>query len=143
MAANPVRVARDPQAAVFARAVCLSISTAKFGNSRKVATSVLTVDADNPALQARAAQRSRIRALAGLTFGFLFTIAGAVSPFVLGEGEGNADARFLMMVGFAPVVISGVFMIALFGRSLSRDYLWSNRKNQWMCGFDWKREKFE
>ena len=62
------------------------------------------------------ARRNRGRALAGLGFGLLFTLAGVVAPFVLNEGNANPDARFLMMIGFSPVAISGGLMVLVFGR---------------------------
>ena len=62
------------------------------------------------------ARRNRGRALAGLGFGLLFTLAGVVAPFILNEGNANPDARFLMMIGFSPVAISGGLMVLVFGR---------------------------
>jgi hypothetical protein len=41
-----------------------------------------------------------------------------IAPFVLSEGSDNPDARFLMVVGFSPVAISGALMVILFGRTL-------------------------
>lgn len=69
-------------------------------------------------LKGRQARLDRTRALAGLIFGLLFGLAGAVAPFVLSEGEANPDARFLMVIGFSPVVISGALMVMVFGRML-------------------------
>lgn len=70
------------------------------------------------ALLAYQTRRNRGRALAGLIFGLLFTLAGVVAPFVLNEGNANPDARFLMMIGFSPVAISGGLMVLVFGRTL-------------------------
>ena len=66
------------------------------------------------------AQESRkpLGALWGFGFGVLFLVAGVIAPFVLGQA--SADERFLMMLGFAPVAITGGLMIALFWRILSR-----------------------
>ncbi|GEM_PF-6629437 len=63
-------------------------------------------------------KNSRSRKLAGLIFGLFFGIAGMIAPFVLSEGSDNPDARFLMLVGFSPVAISGALMVMLFGRAL-------------------------
>jgi hypothetical protein len=70
------------------------------------------------AWQARQARRMRLRAWAGAAFGLFFALAGAVAPFALSEGAISADARFLMVIGFAPVVISGVLMVGIFSRTL-------------------------
>ncbi len=61
---------------------------------------------------------NRSRKLAGFVFGLFFGLAGMIAPFVLSEGSDNPDARFLMIVGFSPVAISGALMVMLFGRSL-------------------------
>ena len=63
-------------------------------------------------------KNSRSRKLAGLIFGLFFGMAGMIAPFVLSEGSDNPDARFLMLVGFSPVAISGALMVMLFGRAL-------------------------
>jgi hypothetical protein len=60
-------------------------------------------------------KRKPLNAVWGLGFGALFFVAGIVAPFVLGQA--NADDRFLMMIGFAPVAVTGVLMIAIFWRS--------------------------
>ena len=67
-------------------------------------------------MKTRQARYEKARALAGLIFGLLFAVAGAVAPFALSEGEANPDARFLMVIGFSPVVISGALMVMVFGR---------------------------
>jgi hypothetical protein len=69
-------------------------------------------------LRERQARQAKLRAVAGFAFGLLFAVTGVAAPFVLSEGQSNADARFLMVVGFAPVVVSGVLMMAVFARSL-------------------------
>jgi hypothetical protein len=69
-------------------------------------------------LRARQERRARRRALAGATFGLFFALAGVVAPFALSEGDAGADARFLMVIGFAPVVISGALMVGIFARTL-------------------------
>lgn len=81
-------------------------------------TSVSVVPPARLALRAQQARRTRIRALMGAMFGLLFALAGVVAPFVLGEGEAGADARFLMVIGFAPVVVSGVLLVGVFARTL-------------------------
>ena len=68
-------------------------------------------------LRARQERRVRIRALTGATFGLFFALAGVVAPFALSEGDAGADARFLMVLGFAPVVISGTLMVGIFART--------------------------
>jgi hypothetical protein len=60
-------------------------------------------------------KRKPLNAVWGLGFGAMFFVAGIVAPFVLGQA--NADDRFLMMIGFAPVAVTGVLMIAIFWRS--------------------------
>jgi hypothetical protein len=83
-----------------------------------VATRANTPSAAQLALRAHQARRARNRALMGAAFGLLFALAGAVAPFVLSEGEVGADARFLMVLGFAPVVISGALMVGIFAKAL-------------------------
>jgi hypothetical protein len=70
------------------------------------------------AMQLRRARSARLRAWLGAAFGSLFALAGAVAPFVLGEGNVSADARFMMVIGFAPVVVTGALMLGVFGRQL-------------------------
>ena len=72
------------------------------------------------ALRERHARRARARALAGAAFGLLFALAGVIAPFALAEGAASADARFLMVIGFSPVVISGALMLYVFGRTLGK-----------------------
>lgn len=62
-------------------------------------------------------QRRR-RAFVGLLLGLLFALAGVVAPFMLSEGSADPDARFLMVIGFSPVAISGGLLVVLFGRTL-------------------------
>lgn len=69
-------------------------------------------------LRARQERRARTRALIGAIFGLFFALAGVVAPFALSEGETGADARFLMMLGFAPVVVSGTLMVGIFAKTL-------------------------
>lgn len=54
----------------------------------------------------------------GMAFGAVFVVAGAIAPFALDTG--NADERFLMMLGFAPVVAVGVLLIAIFWRRMQK-----------------------
>jgi hypothetical protein len=68
---------------------------------------------------AKPSGRSRSSAAAGLLFGLLFTLAGGIAPFVLSEGNANPDGRFLMVIGFSPVAISGALLVVLFWRALS------------------------
>ena len=79
---------------------------------------VRTGDAARLLMKSRQVRQSKMRALAGLIFGLLFALAGAAAPFALSEGEANPDARFLMVIGFSPVVISGALMVMVFGRML-------------------------
>jgi hypothetical protein len=62
-------------------------------------------------------KRKPLHAVWGLGFGALFFVAGIVAPFVLGQA--NADDRFLMMIGFAPVAVTGALMIAIFWRAVT------------------------
>ncbi len=55
------------------------------------------------------------RKLLGAGFGVLFMLAGLIAPFVL-EGGAGPDERFVMMIGFAPVALVGVFLIWMFTR---------------------------
>ena len=52
----------------------------------------------------------------GMAFGVVFVLAGVIAPFALGTG--NADERFLMMLGFAPVAAIGVLLIVIFWRRM-------------------------
>jgi hypothetical protein len=54
----------------------------------------------------------------GMAFGVVFVLAGVIAPFALGTG--NADERFLMMLGFAPVAAVGVLLIAIFWRRMQK-----------------------
>jgi protein-S-isoprenylcysteine O-methyltransferase Ste14 len=69
-------------------------------------------------LRARQARRARIRAFVGAAFGLIFALSGMLAPFVLSEGATSADARFAMMIGFTPVVISGALLVWVFGKLL-------------------------
>ena len=62
-------------------------------------------------------KRKPLNAVWGLGFGVLFLLAGILAPFVLGQA--NADDRFLMMIGFAPVAVTGALMLAIFWRSFA------------------------
>jgi hypothetical protein len=66
------------------------------------------------------ARQSKWRAALGLVFGCGFALAGMIAPFALSVGEGtvDADARFLMVLGFSPVSISGALLVVLFWRML-------------------------
>ncbi len=64
------------------------------------------------------ARRQKVRLLSGLAFGMVFALAGAIAPFALSEGKANPDARFLMVLGFSPVAVSGALMVLIFGRTL-------------------------
>lgn len=61
-----------------------------------------------------AMKRSPIKAGAGIALSLVFIVAGLLAPFLLGAA--NADERFLIMLGFAPVTVVGFFMLAIFGR---------------------------
>ncbi len=50
----------------------------------------------------------------GLAMGSVFVVVGLLAPFLLGAA--SADERFVIMLGFAPVVVIGFFMLAIFGR---------------------------
>lgn len=82
------------------------------------AKSRLVLDARRRALLQAQESRKPLGALWGFGFGVLFLVAGIVAPFVLGQA--SADERFLMMLGFAPVAVTGALMIGLFWRTLSR-----------------------
>ena len=72
---------------------------------------------NNASAKALLQKQKPLNAIWGLGFGTLFLVAGIVAPFVLGEA--NADDRFLMMIGFAPVAVTGVLMIAIFWRAFT------------------------
>jgi hypothetical protein len=57
-----------------------------------------------------------VKAAWGIGLGALFVLAGFVAPFVLGAT--SADERFIIMLGFAPVVVVGFFMLVIFARGL-------------------------
>jgi len=78
----------------------------------------LVLDARRRALLQAQESRKPLGALWGFGFGVLFLVSGIVAPFVLGQA--SADERFLMMIGFAPVAITGALMIGLFWRTLSQ-----------------------
>ena len=65
-----------------------------------------------------ARRTSRARAAAGLLMGILFMAAGLVAPFALSGGQADADAPFLVALGFAPVVVSGAIIVVVFSRML-------------------------
>lgn len=69
-------------------------------------------------LQRKQASNIRRNRIAGFVFGLCFGLAGAIAPFALSEGSDNPDARFLMIIGFSPVAISGALMVILFGQTL-------------------------
>lgn len=68
----------------------------------------------NSSAKALLQKRKPLNAVWGLSFGALFLVAGILAPFVLGQA--NADDRFLMMIGFAPVAVTGVLMMWIFWR---------------------------
>jgi hypothetical protein len=74
--------------------------------------------ASRAVLRARQTRQGQLRAWLGLLFGAAFIVAGIVAPFALAEGEANPDARFLMVIGFSPIVVSGALMAWLFARML-------------------------
>jgi hypothetical protein len=57
-----------------------------------------------------------VKAAWGIGLGTLFVLAGFIAPFVLGAT--SADERFIIMLGFAPVVVVGFFMLVIFARGL-------------------------
>jgi hypothetical protein len=57
-----------------------------------------------------------VKAAWGIGLGAMFVLAGFVAPFVLGAT--SADERFIIMLGFAPVVVVGFFMLVIFARGL-------------------------
>jgi hypothetical protein len=57
-----------------------------------------------------------VKAAWGIGLGALFVLAGFVAPF--GLGATSADERFIIMLGFAPVVVVGFFMLVIFARGL-------------------------
>jgi hypothetical protein len=61
---------------------------------------------------------NRPRAITGMAFGTLLILAGLFGPFLLSGSESNPDTRFLMMLGFSPVVLSGGLLVAVFWRQL-------------------------
>ncbi|HEY3288792.1 MAG TPA: hypothetical protein VGK87_01560, partial [Anaerolineae bacterium] len=69
-------------------------------------------------LQKTHAGNLRRNRMVGFAFGLCFGLAGAIAPFVLSEGSDNPDARFLMIIGFSPVAISGAIMVILFAQTL-------------------------
>lgn len=52
----------------------------------------------------------------GLGFGAVFVLAGISAPFLFPNT--GPDERFLMMLGFAPVVVIGVILMAVFWRRM-------------------------
>lgn len=54
----------------------------------------------------------------GMAFGGVFVVAGLIAPLALGTGD--ADERFLMMLGFAPVVAVGILLIVIFLRRMQK-----------------------
>jgi hypothetical protein len=70
------------------------------------------------ALLRAAAPRKPLKASWGIAIGVVFAIAGVFAPFLLGAV--TADERFVIMLGFAPITVIGLFMIAIFGRALFR-----------------------
>ena len=68
----------------------------------------------NSSAKALLQKRKPLNAVWGLGFGGLFLVAGILAPFVLGQA--NADDRFLMMIGFAPVAVTGALMMWIFWR---------------------------
>ncbi len=74
-------------------------------------------DAKAPALRAAPAitkPQSFTRRVIGLSFGGALALAGLIAPFALPNV--SADDRFLMMLGFAPIALIGVFLLWVFLR---------------------------
>ena len=69
-------------------------------------------------LAGRVARHTRLRAVIGLGFGLLQALAALIAPFALSASDANADARFLMVLGFAPVALSGGLIGFVFWRNL-------------------------
>jgi hypothetical protein len=69
----------------------------------------------NPARALPLATPSPLKAGWGMLVGVGFVLAGLLAPFALGAN--TADERFIIMLGFAPVCLIGVLLIAIFGRS--------------------------
>jgi hypothetical protein len=59
-----------------------------------------------------------LRAALGAGFGLTLTLAGLAAPFLLSASSADADARFLFMMGFAPVALTGTMLTYVFWRRL-------------------------
>lgn len=68
-----------------------------------------------------APRRQMLKAGSGVVIGLAFALAGLFAPFMLGAT--TADERFVIMLGFAPITVVGLFMIAIFWRGLFRPSL--------------------
>ncbi len=58
--------------------------------------------------------QSITRRIVGISFGGALALAGLIAPFALPNV--SADDRFLMMLGFAPVALIGIFLLWVFLR---------------------------
>ncbi len=58
--------------------------------------------------------QSITRRVIGLSFGAALALAGLIAPFALPNV--SADDRFLMMLGFAPIALIGIFLLWVFLR---------------------------
>lgn len=61
-------------------------------------------------------RRQMLKAGSGVLIGLAFALAGLFAPFMLGAT--TADERFVITLGFAPITVVGLFMIAIFWRGL-------------------------
>lgn len=61
-------------------------------------------------------RRQMLKAGSGVVIGLAFALAGLFAPFMLGTT--TADERFVIMLGFAPITVVGLFMVAIFWRGL-------------------------
>ncbi|GIV83885.1 MAG: hypothetical protein KatS3mg052_0892 [Candidatus Roseilinea sp.] len=67
-------------------------------------------------LRLSAKRRTPLKAGWGIALGAAFALLGMLAPFTLGAT--TADERFVIMLGFAPITVIGLFLIAIFGRGL-------------------------
>jgi hypothetical protein len=90
--------------------------TPQFRNSSSaMQIDAATLSARRAALLKPEGSSSRVmKAGWGLALGAVFVVAGLAAPFALGAT--SADERFVIMLGFAPIIVVGFFMLAIFGR---------------------------
>lgn len=67
---------------------------------------------------AKSQRYAPLRAALGAGFGLALTLAGLAAPFLLSTGSVDADARFLFLMGFAPVALTGAMLTYVFWRRL-------------------------